>query len=73
MPNKEGYSKQIQFSSAVSRLSTRKEGFPSRSKVEAHTGQGPDTRLSEGLQQTCSRQQVQDKTNTRQILTPMPF
>jgi hypothetical protein len=30
-------------SSAVSRLGTRKEGFPSRSMVEAHTGQGPDT------------------------------
>ena len=30
------------FDSAVSRLSTRKEGFLSRSKVEAHTGQGPD-------------------------------
>jgi hypothetical protein len=29
-----------------------KEGFPSRSKVEAHIGQGPDTRLSGGINKT---------------------
>jgi hypothetical protein len=42
-PNKEAT--QGRSWSAVSRLSTSKEGYPGIFKVEAHTGQGPDTRL----------------------------